>query len=270
MKKFAVFAESEVAPAEGYPVPGQVTGVREARLMSPEGYSLFECVADLDPGATYTWSAEHGDEALYVVDGELEIEGRKVGPASAVVVESGVPAHVRANAPTRVVHCGSWDPEPPADGLFGPPAPDGHGVHVVGPDGWFISGAKDGVHAVWYADSTCPTCRISLFTVYNDQPGPQGGKAHIHTVDEIIYVLEGSMRFGSYEFGPGTAVSIPGNVRYAQWAGANGCRFLNFRRDTSEQIYYEKGGVAGPTLPEGGLSRGGYESGDVVHLSPVA
>jgi mannose-6-phosphate isomerase-like protein (cupin superfamily) len=176
-----------------------------------------------------------------------------------------VAATVRAVEASQVVHCGSRDPAVPSDGLFGPPAAEGHGVHVVGPDGWFVSGATDGVHAVWYADATCPTCRIALFTVYNDKPGPNGGLAHIHTTDEIIYVLDGSMRFGSYELMPGTSICIPANVRYAQWAGPNGCRFLNFRRDTSEQYYFEKGKEP-VALPEGGLSRGGRETGDVVHL----
>lgn len=266
MRKFSVFVSSEVSPSEEYPVPATVTGVHESRLMSPADYPLFQVVAEPDAGARYSWSGAHGDEALYVADGRLEVGGRTVGPAGAVVVESGAEATVRVTAPSRVIHCGSWDREPPADGLFGPPDPEGHKVHVSGPGGWFVSGATDGVHAVWYADSTCPTCRIALFTVSNDRPGTKGGRPHIHTVDEIIHVLDGSMCFGSYEFGPGTSVCIPGHVRYSQWAGERGCTFLNFRRDTSEQVYFEKGKEPVP-LPEGGLSRGGSESGDVVHLA---
>jgi hypothetical protein len=125
------------------------------------------------------------------------------------------------------------------------------------------------VRAVWFADSTCPTCRIALFTVFNDKAGPKGGKPHIHTADEIIYVVEGSMRFGSYELGPDTSICIPANVRYGQSAGDNGCKFLNFRRDTSLQYYFEKG-VEPVALGEGGLARGGREVGDVVHLDLAA
>ena len=33
--------------------------------------------ADLADGATVEWPAVHGDEAVYVVDGALEIDGRR-------------------------------------------------------------------------------------------------------------------------------------------------------------------------------------------------
>jgi len=59
---------------------------------------------------------------------------------------------------------GPRDPAPPVDGLNGPPAPDGHGVHVVGPRGTYAN-TTDTSDSHFYADSTCATCRITLLSV---------------------------------------------------------------------------------------------------------
>ena len=265
MKKFAMLLGDDVESLSHYAVPADVTGVLSSRLMSPPEYPLWLCVSSLEAGATITWDDDHGDEGIYVLEGELEVAGQQCQAGGAVIVESGVRTQATASGASRIVHCGSWDPQPPTDGPFGPVDPDGHGVHVVGPQGWFSSGSEDGVLATWYADATCPTCRISMFKVARDVEGPSGGRPHTHTADEIIYILDGSMRLGSYELGPDSSLCIPGNVRYAQSAGSNGCTFLNFRRDTSDQVYFEKG-IEPVPLRETGIARGGVEVGDVVHL----
>jgi len=53
--------------------------------------------------------------------------------------------------------------------------------------------------------------------------------SHAHDEDEVIYVLEGEMTFGSRTFGPGCTISIPGGTLYGFTAGPGGVRFLNFR-----------------------------------------
>ena len=58
---------------------------------------------------------------------------------------------------------------------------------------------------------------------------------------------------GAYELETGSALCVPGNVRYSLVGGADGHRFLNFRRDVSEQIYERN---SAPLL-ETGLARGG-------------
>ena len=58
---------------------------------------------------------------------------------------------------------------------------------------------------------------------------------------------------GAYELGKGSALCVPGNVRYSLVGGAEGHRFINFRRDVSEQIYERKS----EPLLETGLARGG-------------
>jgi quercetin dioxygenase-like cupin family protein len=52
---------------------------------------------------------------------------------------------------------------------------------------------------------------------------------HAHAMDEIIYVLEGEIRFGATVCRAGSAVMVPGNTLYSFNAGPDGVRFLNFR-----------------------------------------
>jgi hypothetical protein len=151
-----------------------------------------------------------------------------------------------------VVHVGSAAPGLPAGGVLGAPEPDGHGVHVVDRRGRFVSGNPDGVHAVWFADGTCPTCRIQLFTVHAGA-GVSGGGGHSHSEHEVVYVLDGSIRLGAHHFGVGSSLSIPANVRYAVSNGPDGHVFLNYRAGVSEQVY-DRGG---PSLLETALARGG-------------
>jgi len=53
--------------------------------------------------------------------------------------------------------------------------------------------------------------------------------AHAHTEDEIIVVMEGSLRFGKRIFGAGSSIFIPKMTLYSFAAGAEGVTFLNFR-----------------------------------------
>lgn len=59
--------------------------------------------------------------------------------------------------------------------------------------------------------------------------------AHAHREAEIMYVLDGEMRFGSRIAGPGSSIYISAMTLYGFSTGPAGCRFLNFRprEDTS-------------------------------------
>jgi len=52
---------------------------------------------------------------------------------------------------------------------------------------------------------------------------------HSHEEDEIIYILEGKMVFGSNTYGKGSSIFVAANARYGFRAGPEGVRFLNFR-----------------------------------------
>jgi hypothetical protein len=256
--KFTIIDAHSVAPASQYPAPyATVAGSHTARLVSPQPYSTWLISAELGDGATLRWPETHGDEAVYVVSGSLDVQGRICPADGCVVVESGVATTARAIGPTTVVHV--YATEAPADGLYGPPEPVGHTVHVVGPGGWYASGGRENVVARWFADSTCPTCRVSFFHVARTD-GLIKDLPHTHTQDEIIFILGGSVLIGRHEYGPGHALAIPANIRYTLTTGPNGMAFLNYRRDVSTQAY---GNVKGPEL-EGGIARGGIAVCDFV------
>jgi quercetin dioxygenase-like cupin family protein len=239
VRKLAIVREEDLAPQTDYPVGVAVDGLISSRLMSPPEYALWLCIAELDAGATITWPATHGDEALYVFEGELEVAGHRCPAGGAVIVESDVAATVGATQRSRVGHYGPRSGTAQSGGPRGAPAPEGHGVHVVGPRGIAAFGDPSTIGARFLADSSCPTCRLSLFEVARDTA--RQGRPHSHSADEIIYVVSGTMHLGAHELGPGTSLCIPGGVRYAEASGERGCVFLNYRPDVSDRTEFVRG-----------------------------
>jgi quercetin dioxygenase-like cupin family protein len=230
-----------------------VTGLAFTRRLSPDGYSLWIFVSTLQPGAVMRWDDNHGDEVVYVTGGMLSAEGARCPEGGALVVESGIAAQLCAQDGASIVHFGPASTEPPTDGPYGPPAIDGHGVHVVGPRGRYASAPGRPVYR-FYADSTCPTCRATL--LYVERGAGYFSKAHQHTQDELIYVLRGSLVFGrAHEYGAGTCLAIPAALPYAFHGGPQGFAFLNYRRDASHHRQREGGGAG----LEAGLAQGAVE-----------
>jgi quercetin dioxygenase-like cupin family protein len=245
---------ADVEPSDAYGERGfAVYGTVAARLVSPPDFSLWLIRADLDDGASIEWPARHGDEAVYVVDGALEVDegtdARLVPPAGSVVVEAGAATKVRARGATRVMHVGPADAAPPADGIDRAAQPDGHGVHAVGPLGTYARVDADG-DSHYYADSTCPTCRITLLSVARF--GPYTSAPHSHTQDELIHVVTGSLTLGSLRVGPGDTLAIAAGQRYGFRGPDEGFLFLNYRSDASEQHWPD----GRPPLTEGGAVNG--------------
>ena len=54
-------------------------------------------------------------------------------------------------------------------------------------------------------------------------------RVHSHDEDEIIYILEGSMRVNNRMVGPGACLYIAGRTFYGFHAGPEGLHILNFR-----------------------------------------
>jgi quercetin dioxygenase-like cupin family protein len=231
----------------------EVSGLRWTKRLSPDDYSLWLRVAALENGATMRWSAEHGDEVVYVSSGALRVGDVTCPEGGTVIVESGVAAEVHADDSASIVHFGPASAEPPADGPYGAPSGEGHGVHVVGPRGRYEA-APGRPHYHFYADSTCPTCRATLLCIQRDPT--YVSQAHQHTTDELIYLLRGSLLFGkAHEYGPGTCLAIPGNLYYNFHAGRDGFTFLNYRRDASRHIQRDGGGAG----LEAALAQGAVE-----------
>jgi quercetin dioxygenase-like cupin family protein len=253
---------ADIAASQSYAAPRRVDGVRWSRRVSPESYSIWMVISELDDGATIEWDDAHGDDGVYVISGALDVNCARCPTArcptnGAVIVESGVACAARAVGVTTVVHCGAFDPAPPSEGRYGAPAAAGHGVHVVGDRGWFASGNRERVAVRWFADSTCATCRIALFHVWRSEGGVRD-RSHTHTQDELIYVLAGSVIVGGVEHGPGTCLAIPAHTRYSLTSGDDGFAILNYRRDVSVQAYRP----GEPEELEGALARGGSAVND--------
>jgi hypothetical protein len=255
--KFEVCRFDDVGATASYEPSCQVAGLSWSQRLSPDDYSLWLLEAAFEDGGVLRWDQSHGDQAVYVFEGGLSVDGRICPAGGAVIVESGAVAEVGAVGPTRVAHFGTRDAAPPTDGPFGAPEAAGHGVHVVGPGGRWTSGRLEDVRATWFADSTCPTCRAALFLVEADQG--HDGPAHTHTEDEIIYLLDGGLRMGARAIGPRTSLCIPGKLRYAFRDAGVGHRFLNFRADASYQTR-----VGGEPLLETPMARGGEHVGDLL------
>jgi hypothetical protein len=227
----------------------RVNGRVVSRCASPADASLWLVASTLPAGASLEWDTAHGDEALYIDDGSLVIDGRRCPRRGAVILEAGVPAHAHAPETTRVIHMGPRDPTPPADGFRGPAALEGHRAHVVGPRGTFER-LEDGRETRFFADSTCPTCRLWL--LYTSRGFAWETPVHSHSQDELIHVLTGEIELGSLRVGPGSTLFVAADQLYQFRAGHAGVAFLNYRRDASrmrfqgrEETLVEAGSVTG-------------------------
>ena len=221
--KLTAIGHDDVAPSDAHPMGNMTAGLIDARLLSPVAHPLWLVDLTLDGGGRLEWEGGHGDEAVYLLSGSASVDGRECPEGGAVVVEAGVPAALVARGPVRAAHFGTHRT----------PHGDGRVAHVFGPGGQWLSGRLEGVNAVWFTDSTCPTCRAAFFVV--DAPDRFRGPSHSHSQDEIIYLIGGGVRMGARRYGAGTALSIPADVRYAFDGLEGGHRFLNFRADVSHQ-----------------------------------
>ena len=52
---------------------------------------------------------------------------------------------------------------------------------------------------------------------------------HIHSQDEVIFIVEGELTLGDRKCGPGTVVFVEKDTEYGFTAGPKGVRFLNIR-----------------------------------------
>jgi hypothetical protein len=226
----------------------RATGAARGARLGLGDFPLWALRGRLDAGAGLVWDGDHGDEALYLLQGDLLVDGRTCPEGGAVIVESRARGEVVAPSGADIVHFGPRDPDALGGGILGPPAPDGHGVHVVGPGGVY-SACEPGRDTRLYADSTCERCRLFLLLTGRDHE--YISSRHSHSADEIIFVLRGQIRFGSYTLGPGEAGAIRADLRYAFRSGPDGFAFLNYRAQPSDQT------IAGEQARfEGGQARG--------------
>ncbi|HWD25412.1 MAG TPA: hypothetical protein VG368_08085 [Acidimicrobiales bacterium] len=210
-------------------------GVARGSLFHPDGYSLWRVLGELDANAELEWGTEHGDEALFVLNGTLECGGERVLKGSGIIVEAGVATVVAFHELTELVHFGPIATTPPTAGLLGPAADEGRGVHLVSeadaPSIRFRG--PNGGTATYFGDGSCPTCRINFFLIDGSAFGDGfSAPSHLHSEDEIIHVLDGELQVGRHTVLPGTSIAVPGSLRYS-FRTAGPFRYLNYRADAS-------------------------------------
>ncbi len=266
MASLAITLERDALSAVAYPPSTwDLRGPVAARLLSPPDISLWLYGLTVSAGSELRWSSAHGDEAVYVLAGSVDVAGRPeaaaVAAGGAVIVESGVAARVVATSDCQLLHFGSVFTEPPADGPYGAPWVHGHVVHAVGAGGVYAA-VGEGRDTRFYADSSCPTCRITLMRTGRD--AAYISPAHSHSQDELIHVLSGEITLGRSTVGPGDTLWVQADRRYTFTGGSKGFSFLNYRRDASLHAVV-RGGE--PKL-EGGATHGFAHVADVVDVSP--
>lgn len=211
------------------------------------GGDLRLAVVDLPPGATMAWPAEHGEDAVALLEGAVVVDGDPLDAGGVLILHAGGPATLAATEPSRLAHFWSTTPVARAEHTEHPA-----GRHLVGPEGWAVSGSREASFATWFADATCDGCNVTLMRVERDTPGNRG-RAHTHSAEELIVVIDGEIHLGAHALPAGTAVHIPADTRYAVTCGARHHAFLNYRAGPSTQHYV---GDAHP-VPETALGRGG-------------
>lgn len=261
MAGLAVIAGADAPILDGHPETVAIASdAVSVRRLSPEGISLWLYEVAMPSGGELRWAGEHGDEAVYVLEGTLEVcdeAGRRPVPAGgAVIVESAAAAHIVAAGPIRVLHMGPRESSPPVDGPLGPAEPAHHAVHAVGPRGVYAR-IEPGRDTRFFADSSCPTCRITLMQTGRSQR--YHSEAHSHSQDELIHVLAGDITVGRDVLGPGDTLYVEADRRYTFTSGDRGFSFLNYRRDASLHTLVR----GGEPVLEGGAAHGFPYVGDV-------
>ena len=216
---------------DGYDAPfARGTGDVTSSFFAPENSSLFALSVRAEAGATVEWGVDHGDEAIYVVDGSLWVDDTVLGPGGAVIVEAGVRANLDVAIASTLLHLGPQSGRAITTGPFGAPEP-GCQVHVIpSTDTDHRTSTLHPLDVRYFADSGCPTCRISLFGVGHTEPYKAG--AHQHSEDEIITVLRGEFMVGPTRVPPGHSVAVPANTMYGYQA-LSAYRFVNYRPNAS-------------------------------------
>lgn len=238
--EFQVIDPSQLASVEGTASPScWHEGAVSARRAEPAGFGQFVAYLDLHAGSRIGWRPPHGEEAIVVLDGEIDVDaggdGRTLGPAGAAVFEYGASGALRALVATRLLHVGAISSGPNLDSMLGAPAGKPCHVHTFDEDGAAkFAHERDGHrdHTVWYTDSYCNSCRLSLFRVFGDASIARP-MSHSHTAHELITVVDGELRFGPVVAPTLTTVAIPAGRKYGFTTRHGGWAFVNFRLDAS-------------------------------------
>lgn len=242
-----IYPASEAMQLGDHPSAGaMLSGDHELSMVRPDGTDLWVVFGTVDAGATITWVAEHGDEALYLVSGNLDVDGTPCAAGGGVVVEAGATSTVAIRERAHVVHVGGGAAEHDSASR----------TLVIGPGGAW-SQVNENQNTRFIADATSRSC--SLWLLYSERFARHDSPTHSHAQDELIHVLRGELVMGAKRVRPGDTLFVEGDRRYRFHSGDDGYAFVNYRSGPSVMTI----GRDDPPIVENGTSTG------MVHVDDV-
>jgi hypothetical protein len=234
----ATIAEAPVVTS----FPGSAGDIESRSLFAEDSDPIHAHAHRLAHGSSLRIGPVDTDSVVYVWTGAVEAGGQRLAAGSSLVTERGATVEiVGLDATSQLVVFRASRPPPTARA-------GGH-VHLLPNervrrmDGIGAPGVIGGMHA----NAACPTCTAWLHE--NFLPGrelapdeaPKG--IHAHSEDEVVFVVEGSLRFGTRTLAPGSAIAIAADAFYAIGpAGPEGLKIVNFRAAQPSEIRFKGGG----------------------------
>jgi len=181
------------------------------------------------------WQKPSMGHVIYVMSGSIDVSGSSIDKDGVLIVEHGGETSLRARVDgTTLLHFHQ---------ASGTPARAGGHTHICAKSNaaYYHHPHADGFV---YADSSCPTCELWMHK--NEfKPGETVGR-HSHTEDEIIFVVNGTMKVGRRNLPQGTALAIDADTVYTFTAGGDGLEFVNFRPFEPSYVMVTPEGKAPP------------------------
>lgn len=228
----------EQCPWEDFPpIPavGAYGSVRTRPVIVAEERPLWLWMHKLAPGASISWEGPTVGHMVYLWEGGATANGQPLHAQGVTMIEHRSIATIEAREKgAKLLHF--QRPE------FHPEDTPGTGgqAHVIGRDAAFQGHKPERDHRyVLWADAGSPSSSLWLHESSFGTPRPPGGY-HYHTVDEIIFVLRGTMLFGRDALKPGTALAIDAHTTYGFGVGDDGLSFINFRAADSSTVFVER------------------------------
>jgi hypothetical protein len=215
-----VFADVNASSPSAFPYFAGVAAMGEVEskaVVTAKDRSLILWQHTLGPGSAIHWNAPAVDHLIYTWKGGAEANGRRLDEDGTLIIERDGIAVLRAGE-TSVTVLHFFRPDAPSPGRGGMHLVNrAEALHYAFPD----------VEGTVFADSSRPTCELWFHR--NDFVAAYVVGRHLHTEDEIIFIVKGTMVVGRRQLPPGSALAIDADTVYTFAAGAEGLSFVNFR-----------------------------------------
>lgn len=216
-----------------------IRSFEQAQLLSPSsdvdgvtGYAYFNSSAQPIEVLAYHFArsavlrlrADSTPLTIYVQDGSVDALGTRLDAGACSIVPCGTSIEFRTDAKAAALLV--FRGEPSEGAAAGRPV-----VQLLAADQVPRSsclGGNVGIGGAMFANAQPPVEHVWL----HETSWATGGAEvalHSHSENEVIFVIGGAIRLGNRLYGPGTALAIAAEVKYAFHTGPDGLTFLNFR-----------------------------------------